>query len=132
MIMCLVLPGTITPYGHQLNTEVNASSKFLPFEMKQCRIYNRLEVRKATVFAEYLSKEFTPLNNETTDEIEVQLTNLPSNIPKIELSTTKEVKKRNKLSKSTESTGIRWNYAKNVKKITKKRHSINSILRESH
>ena len=43
----------------------------------------RSDEENAMVFAEHLSKVFTPLNDETTDEIEVQLTNLPSNITKV-------------------------------------------------
>ena len=83
--------------------------------------------------AERLSKIFTILNNEKTNKIEVQLTNLPSNIPKTELYTTKEVEKEN-LRKAPELDRIT---SRMLKELPRKctvliTYTFNSMLTESH
>ena len=80
--MSSAVKDAVTPYGSQLNTQVNSSDSF-ENETELNPLWARSDEEKAIVLAEHVSGVFTHLNDETTREIEVQLPNLPSNITKI-------------------------------------------------
>ena len=77
------------------------------------------------------------MNDETTDAIELQLTNLPSNIPKIKLFTTKVVEKEISYLNLQKAQGLDRIVPRMLKELPRKgtvliTHTFNSIFRESH